>query len=314
MTKTLEQFKNELKKVQPNIEVLGSYINSDTKILVSDELGIKYYCTPYKLLQNKKPSIISSVDKNLAFEIKANIIHKNQYTYEKINYTNSSNKILINCNIHGDFLITPAHHLSGKGCSRCGIQKRSDKKRKTIDGFISDAIKIHGNIYNYDDTIYTLDNKKVNIKCSKHGIFSQVASNHLQGQGCPLCKNEKISIISKNNCYGWTLSRWKEKCKNKIPQFYILECSNHEEEFIKIGITSNDIKKRYPGKYQMPYNFKVIYKKVDSIEYIYKLEKFIKKCLKNDKYKTKLRFSGMYECYEKNTFDKIIKLINDFSL
>jgi hypothetical protein len=314
MKKTLDEFKEQLKNIQPKLDVLTEYVNSDTKIIVSDDLGIKYSCIPHKLLQNKKPSIISAIDKNTAFEIKANAIHKNKYIYEKINYINSNNKVLIHCKIHGDFLITPAHHLQGKGCNQCGINKRSEKKRKTTDKFIKEAIKVHGNKYNYTNTIYLLDNKKVDIECLKHGFFSQVASNHLQGQGCPLCRNETLSNIAKNNSYGWALSRWMEKCKNKFPKFYILKCYNQDEEFIKIGITSNDIKKRYPGKYQMPYNFKVIYEKINNIEYVYKLEKFIKKNMKNNIYKTKLNFNGMHECYEKKSLDIIIKFIDDFSL
>ncbi len=46
-------------------------------------------------------------DLNEKFIDKANKIHSNRYDYSKVNYVNSSNKVIIICNIHGEFLQSP---------------------------------------------------------------------------------------------------------------------------------------------------------------------------------------------------------------
>lgn len=53
------------------------------------------------------------------FIFDAQKIHGNHYSYEKVNYINCMKKIIITCKIHGDFLINPNNHLSGRGCPKC---------------------------------------------------------------------------------------------------------------------------------------------------------------------------------------------------
>ena len=44
-------------------------------------------------------------------------------------------------------------------------------KRLTTKEFIDRAIKVHGDKYDYSQTIYINAKTKVKIKCKKHGIF-----------------------------------------------------------------------------------------------------------------------------------------------
>lgn len=62
---------------------------------------------------------------------------------------------------------------------------------KTTIQFVSEAKEIHGDKYDYSNTIYVRSDKKVTIKCPKHGYFWQVPSEHLRGQGCPECAGNK---------------------------------------------------------------------------------------------------------------------------
>jgi uncharacterized protein YeeX (DUF496 family) len=50
---------------------------------------------------------------------KASAIHSNLYTYLKAEYVNNKTKVIITCNIHGDFEQKPNDHMLGKGCQRC---------------------------------------------------------------------------------------------------------------------------------------------------------------------------------------------------
>lgn len=46
-------------------------------------------------------------------------IHGDRYTYDKVEYTNNKNPVVITCKKHGDFNKRPQNHLYGGGCPRC---------------------------------------------------------------------------------------------------------------------------------------------------------------------------------------------------
>lgn len=116
-------------------------------------------------------------------------IHNGFYSYSKTNYTNGSDKIIITCPIHGDFIKTAKEHINCRksGCPKCSSEKRT----KTQEQFIKEANKVHKNFYSYDKTKYTKDKEKVIITCPKHKDFQQTANNHINGHGCPRCQKSK---------------------------------------------------------------------------------------------------------------------------
>jgi len=65
--------------------------------------------------------------------------------------------------------------------------------KKTTKQFIEDAKKIHGEKYDYSKATYTGVMNKICIICPEHGEFWMTANNHLNGQGCPKCKNKNIT-------------------------------------------------------------------------------------------------------------------------
>ena len=65
-------------------------------------------------------------------------------------------------------------------------------KKKTIEEFISDSIKVHGNTYDYSLVNYIDNNTKVKIICPLHGVFEQRPVVHINSKcGCPDCTNNK---------------------------------------------------------------------------------------------------------------------------
>lgn len=75
-------------------------------------------------------------------------------------------------------------------------------KKLTLEDFIKKSRKIHGNKYDYSSSIYVNTSTKICIKCPKHGIFKQLPSSHLMGNGCPKCANEekgRKKASTKNN-------------------------------------------------------------------------------------------------------------------
>ena len=71
-------------------------------------------------------------------------------------------------------------------------------KRKTTEQFISDAIKVHGNKYDYSKVEYKGSNTDVLIICPIHGEFSQTPTHHLLGCGCKRCMADKMKSL----CHG----------------------------------------------------------------------------------------------------------------
>lgn len=64
-------------------------------------------------------------------------------------------------------------------------------KKLTTEEFIEKARKVHGDKYDYSKAKYVNSKKKICIICPQHGEFWQTPNNHLNGQDCPLCSNEK---------------------------------------------------------------------------------------------------------------------------
>lgn len=53
--------------------------------------------------------------------------------------------------------------------------------------FVERAQAVHGQRYDYGQSVYTKLREKITIVCRQHGSFEQRASHHLQGAHCPLC-------------------------------------------------------------------------------------------------------------------------------
>jgi len=62
--------------------------------------------------------------------------------------------------------------------------------QKTTEKFIEQAKAVHGNRYDYSNTIYIHWSEKINIVCKKHGEISIRPNDHLQGYNCKLCAIE----------------------------------------------------------------------------------------------------------------------------
>ena len=121
-------------------------------------------------------------DKTKLFIEKARAKHGDRYDYGKVVYVRSKEKVTITCKNHGDFEQTPDNHLAGRGCAKC-----SGKYRYSTPEWITEAVKVHGDRYDYSKVVYVRTLDKVIITCGQHGDFEQEASSHLRGYGCSKC-------------------------------------------------------------------------------------------------------------------------------
>ena len=124
-----------------------------------------------------------------------------KYDYSKVEYKTRSTKVCIICPKHGEFWVEPGNFLNYKiGCKKCA----NEAKQKTTDDFVKSAKLIHGDKYDYSESVYENEKERIKIICPIHGEFWQVPNYHLSGCGCPRCKkshleNEIESFLKVNN-------------------------------------------------------------------------------------------------------------------
>ena len=116
---------------------------------------------------------------------RARAVHGDKYGYAFSVYLGNHIKVMIHCHEHGMFSMTPANHNSGHGCPACAGKKKHDNK-----SFIEKSRECHGDTYDYSLVDYVNNQTKVKIVCNEHGVFSQLPSNHMGGQGCPDCADK----------------------------------------------------------------------------------------------------------------------------
>lgn len=128
---------------------------------------------------------------------RAQLVHKNRYLYNKVNYTNSNTKVVITCSTHGDFEQRAMDHLNGFRCNKCSRTVVAEKNRTTLEDFIKQSALIHNNKYDYSKVNYINNSTKVDIICPSHGVFQQAPAFHKIGNQCPECAY--IQRASKNS-------------------------------------------------------------------------------------------------------------------
>lgn len=182
------------------------YNGSRKKVkVVCNRCGTVFYKTPNAILFGTKICKFcdgsGQVRNTTQFILKAKEVHGNQFDYSTVVYVNSHTPVKIICKEHGEFLQRPNVHLRGGGCHKCcGLFLSNDE-------YIAKAKKIHGETYDYSLVSYHGCMSKIKIICPTHGVFVQNAHNHLQGQGCPICKSShgerKIYLVLTNANIGF---------------------------------------------------------------------------------------------------------------
>lgn len=119
---------------------------------------------------------------------------------------------------------------------------------------------------------------------------------------CPICKSEWESLVgniqignTKSCCgvkRGWSKSQW---CNvSPFAKLYKVKLYNESESFIKIGITTTSINKRFR---LIPYKYEVLKVISGKSDYIFDLENRTKRLFKKYSYKPIIKFKGESECY-----------------
>lgn len=245
---------------QDNIEDLTfenvEYVNNKTKVKIychhRDDNGIEhgeFEITPGHFLSGERcPKCryiksASSKRRNISEVIsEARKIHGNKYDYSLITeYKNDRIKYPIICPVHGVFEQTMNNHIQGKqGCPQCGRLKCDTERMLTTKDFIEKAKIVHGDKYDYSKTEYKRSEENVIVICPEHGEFSQIARNHLMGQGCPKCFFDKSNFEKELLEYIKTILPNKEIIENDRTILEGKEIDIYIPE-LKIGFEANGL-------------------------------------------------------------------------
>lgn len=117
------------------------YVNTKTKVcIICPEHG-KFFQTPNDHVSGGKGCVKCGFASNALKRSKnidkfiedAKKLHGDKYDYSKVEYINSSTKVIIICKNHGElteFTQTPNKHLEGRGCPDCANISRRGKRSK----------------------------------------------------------------------------------------------------------------------------------------------------------------------------------------
>ena len=181
---------------------------------------------------------------------KAKQLHNDKYDYSKTVYSTSRDKVIIICPEHGEFEQKASSHLLGCGCPKCvkvwsdehrqSLRKSSRKSRgMTTEEWVERARSVHGDKYDYSQTVYVNQRTNVKIICPKHGLFEQKADSHIRGFGCKLCGYESENH---NGVHEWS-DEQREKIKNTCMERYgaprYLDSADGKEKIAKIKSNPN---------------------------------------------------------------------------
>ena len=112
------------------------------------------------------------------------------YDFEKfdINDRDKQNRLKIYCNKHGYFRIRLDHFRDGYGCPICGGWCKKDEDVR------EELSKIHPDL-DFSVTKYSEHDKnyRIDVICPKHGLRHLNYYNMRRGQGCDICRYDKIS-------------------------------------------------------------------------------------------------------------------------
>ncbi len=258
---TTEEFIEKAIKIHKNNYDYSkvNYINNKIKVIIYCKKCNKYFNQiPNSHLTGQGCSKCAGHQKtteDLIIQFKK--IHKNNYDYSKVKYIKSKIKVIIICKkCDKEFKQTPASHLGGNGCPKCGFERTAMAKTLTTNQFIEKAIKIHKNNYDYSKVNYINCKIKVTIYCKKcNKYFNQSPGSHLHGVNCPFCKNKnenKVRELLIKHLLNFKIY------SNKLIYKYIGVDKKEHKRYCDFWLEKDGIKfmVEYDGRqHQMPVNF-----------------------------------------------------------
>ena len=161
---------------------------------------------------------------------KCKAVHGSKFDYSKTEYTGSQNKIIIICQIHGEFEQKANDHTNGKGCLLCAQNKFNQHEIiKTLED-------LHPNL-DFSKVVYKNTKEKVQVSCKicNHEFTPTIGNLKNLKSGCPKCANNILKSTTKfiTECKELFLDRFDYTNTNYTGSHDIISihCNKHDIDF-----------------------------------------------------------------------------------
>lgn len=193
---TTQEFIERLSIANPNVEVIGEYLNQRTKIHVKGkECGHEWLGNPSDLLSGhgcpKCRYINNSKRSRMSHEIFIERLRQiNPHIIVLDQYVTSQEELNVKCELcKYTWKVKPNTLLNGSGCANC-----AGLKKKTTNEFIEALRKINPTIEVQGE--YTGNRSCVKVKCKTCGhTWAPTGKALLNGRGCPQCSKAGTSFM-----------------------------------------------------------------------------------------------------------------------
>ena len=192
------EFINKVYSVNPNIEVLGDYTTSHSRILVRCKKCCKEWsplayhliqgsgcpeCGKILAINNRKGKNAKKTHEQFVQEVRK----VNRSITVVSEYTGNRNKIDCVCNVCGNkWSVIPYSILNGIGCPECAKRKRMSYRRYTPESFEEKVAKVNDDVELLSK--FTKSTDRIRVRCKKCGnVWQPKAFSLIQGKGCPKC-------------------------------------------------------------------------------------------------------------------------------
>jgi hypothetical protein len=191
--KTHEEYVEELKIKNPDVEVIGEYINANTPILhYCKKHQIEWNISPYHALEGCGCSQcckekIGAKNRKIHSQYIEELAQINPHIIVVGTYINNKTPILHRCVIDGyEWMTRPDNVLNSKGCPMCRDRLISNMFRKNHTWYITELSKIHPDIEVVEK--YVDYDTPIMHRCKIDGNeWYAKPRNTLRGFGCSEC-------------------------------------------------------------------------------------------------------------------------------
>ncbi len=190
--KTHINYVNDIQRINPNIEVIGTYKNAHIAILHRCKLdGNEWMAKPNNILNGKGCPKCSGTMKKPHSDYTKYVATINPYIEVVGQYINSKTPIMHKCKKHNvTWEVSPTNILQGRGCPMCGVEKIGDKLRKSHEQYVDELKELNGNVLVLG--MYVNANTPILHKCLVDGNeWFATPTNILNGCGCPQCNESR---------------------------------------------------------------------------------------------------------------------------
>lgn len=196
--KTHEEYVRQVYEINPNIEVVETYVDCKTKIKHKCKLdGYEWFAFPSNILKGhgcrecmKTTLRVKFAKTHEEYVQEVKIVNSDIEVLEE--YVNTHVKILHRCRKHNVvWYASPLHILEGCGCIECKGEKIYNSKVKTIDIYKQEVLQTVNSIEVVSE-FYINARTPILHRCTACGhIWNASPDNILQGYGCPECNVSK---------------------------------------------------------------------------------------------------------------------------